>query len=152
MNDPLVGQQLDEYRLEALLGRGGMARVYRALDVRLKRYAAVKVIDVQFRDDSEYVKRFEIEAQAIAKLEHSLCRRHPLNARIRAGRQTQGTRRSFENSFKDVVRVPAIEQFNVKAHPGVGDDGFPELFHELRIQFPDAFAFHLNSVNQVRPP
>ena len=68
--DLLLGQQLDEYRLEALLGRGGMARVYRGLDVRLKRYAAIKVIDPPFRDSSEYVKRFEREAQAIARLEH----------------------------------------------------------------------------------
>jgi len=68
--DPLLGQQLDEYRLEALLGSGGMARVYRGLDVRLQRYAAIKVIDPPFRDSSEYVKRFEREAQAIARLEH----------------------------------------------------------------------------------
>jgi serine/threonine protein kinase len=68
--DLLLGQQLDEYRLEALLGRGGMARVYRGLDVRLKRYAAIKVIDPPFRDSSEYVRRFEREAQAIARLEH----------------------------------------------------------------------------------
>ncbi len=47
-----------------------MARVYRALDVRLKRYVAIKVIDVALRSDSDYMARFEIEAQAIAKLEH----------------------------------------------------------------------------------
>lgn len=68
--DNLIGRQLDEYRLEALLGRGGMARVYRALDVRLKRYAAVKVIDTPFRSDDEYLRRFELEAQAIAQLDH----------------------------------------------------------------------------------
>jgi serine/threonine protein kinase len=69
-DDLLLGQELDEYRLEALLGRGGMARVYRGLDVRLQRYAAIKVIDTPFRADSEYVRRFEREAQAIARLEH----------------------------------------------------------------------------------
>jgi eukaryotic-like serine/threonine-protein kinase len=68
--DALLGKQLDEYRLEALLGQGGMARVYRAMDVRLKRRAAVKVIDVQFRQDADYAARFEREAQAIALLEH----------------------------------------------------------------------------------
>lgn len=68
--DLLLGQQLDEYRLEALLGHGGMARVYRGLDVRLKRYAAIKVIDPPFHDSTEYVRRFEREAQAIARLEH----------------------------------------------------------------------------------
>jgi len=68
--DSLLGQQLDEYRLEALLGQGGMARVYRGLDVRLKRYVAVKVIDTPFRANPDYVSRFEREAQAIAQLEH----------------------------------------------------------------------------------
>ncbi len=68
--DDLLGKQLDEYRLDALLGQGGMARVYRGLDVRLKRWAAIKVIDARFRADSDYVKRFEREAQAIAQLEH----------------------------------------------------------------------------------
>lgn len=68
--DPLLGRQLDEYRLEALLGQGGMARIYRALDVRLKRQVALKVIDAPFRADPDYALRFEREAQAIAKLEH----------------------------------------------------------------------------------
>lgn len=68
--DRLLGMQLDEYRLEALLGHGGMARVYRGLDTRLQRYAAVKVIDTPLQTDSEYIQRFEQEAQVIAKLEH----------------------------------------------------------------------------------
>ncbi|MBN2305125.1 MAG: protein kinase [Anaerolineae bacterium] len=68
--DKLIGKQLDEYRLLALLGRGGMARVYLAEDVRLKRKVAMKVIDPPFRTDSEYMMRFEREAQAVARLEH----------------------------------------------------------------------------------
>jgi serine/threonine protein kinase len=68
--DPLVGRQLDEYRLEALLGKGGMARVYRAIDERLGRYAAIKVINAPLRADADYVARFEREAQAIARLTH----------------------------------------------------------------------------------
>ncbi len=68
--DSLIGKQLDEYRLEAVLGRGGMARVYRGLDVRLNRRVAIKVIDTPFQTDPEYIKRFEREAQAIAQLEH----------------------------------------------------------------------------------
>ncbi|MEW5961000.1 MAG: serine/threonine-protein kinase, partial [Chloroflexota bacterium] len=66
----LLGQQLDEYRLEALEGQGGMARVYRGVDVRLNRRVAIKVIDTPFRTDSDYVMRFQREAQAIAQLEH----------------------------------------------------------------------------------
>ncbi len=37
--DPLIGRMLDDYKIEDLLGHGGMARVYRALDVKLNRYA-----------------------------------------------------------------------------------------------------------------
>lgn len=70
MRDDLIGQQLDEYRLLALLGRGGMARVYLGLDVGLKRYVSIKVIDPPFRSDPGYVQRFEREAQAVARLEH----------------------------------------------------------------------------------
>jgi serine/threonine protein kinase len=68
--DPLIGQHLDEYRLLSLLGHGGMARVYLGLDVRLKRYVSIKVIDTPFRSDPSYVRRFQLEAQAIAQLEH----------------------------------------------------------------------------------
>lgn len=68
--DSLIGRELGEYRLEALLGRGGMARVYRGLDVRLNRRVAIKVIDTPFRADEDYIMRFEREAQAIAQLEH----------------------------------------------------------------------------------
>ncbi|HXV41818.1 MAG TPA: protein kinase [Anaerolineae bacterium] len=70
LDDSLIGRRLDEYRLETLLGQGGMARVYRGLDVRLNRWVAVKVIDKPFRADPDYTRRFEREAQAIAQLEH----------------------------------------------------------------------------------
>ncbi len=66
----LVGKQLDEYRIDRLLGQGGMAHVYLATDVRLKRKTAIKVIKTPLSVDPEYVKRFEREAQAIARLEH----------------------------------------------------------------------------------
>jgi serine/threonine protein kinase len=69
-DDPLIGKQLGEYRLDALLGQGGMAHVYRAVDVRLKRNAVVKVIDPPSRNDAGYVRRFEREAQIIARLDH----------------------------------------------------------------------------------
>jgi serine/threonine protein kinase len=68
--DNLPGRQLDEYRLESLLGKGGMARVYRGFDVKLKRQAAIKVIDTPYRRDSAYVERFAREAQAVAQLKH----------------------------------------------------------------------------------
>ncbi|MCA9894343.1 MAG: serine/threonine protein kinase [Anaerolineae bacterium] len=69
-NGSMLYQQIDEYQLQEKLGEGGMAAVYRALDVRLNRYVALKVIHTSLRADSEYSRRFEREAQAIAQLEH----------------------------------------------------------------------------------
>src|SRR5258708_5136955 len=69
-NDSLLGSRVDEYVVQELLGAGGMARVYRALDSRLNRYVALKVIAPDFRTDADYAMRFEREAQSIARLEH----------------------------------------------------------------------------------
>jgi serine/threonine protein kinase len=68
--DSLIGQQLDVYKIEELLGHGGMARVYRALDTNLQRYAAIKVVDPDVRKPEKYQKRFDREARAIASLSH----------------------------------------------------------------------------------
>src|SRR5690349_10302709 len=69
-HDSLPGQKLDDYTLEKLLGQGGMASVYRGWDTRARRYVAIKVIDKALRNESDYIARFEREAQAIGQLEH----------------------------------------------------------------------------------
>ncbi len=69
-DDTLIGRQIDEYQIDKALGAGGMARVYRALDTKLQRYVALKVIAPNFRTDDDYTKRFEREAQSIARLDH----------------------------------------------------------------------------------
>lgn len=68
--DLLIGRELDGYLIEKLLGQGGMARVYRAQEMRLGRYVAVKVIEPQARADLEYTRRFEKEARAVSQLQH----------------------------------------------------------------------------------
>ena len=68
--EQLIGQHLDAYCLEALLGSGGMANVYRGVDVRLKRTVAIKVIRAPWNNRAEHAMRFKREAQAIAQLEH----------------------------------------------------------------------------------
>lgn len=72
--DPLIGKQLGDYRIVDILGRGGMAHVYRGFDRKLQRYAAVKVIDSNLlasnETDEEYRARFQREARAIAHLSH----------------------------------------------------------------------------------
>jgi len=61
---------LEKYDVIEELGHGGMATVYRARDLRLGRDVAVKVIHPHLRDSVEAVRRFSIEARAVAKLRH----------------------------------------------------------------------------------
>jgi serine/threonine protein kinase len=69
--DPIIGKKLGDYIIVDVLGQGGMARVYRGLDKKLNRYAAVKVIDATTNpDQEEYRSRFVLEARAIARLSH----------------------------------------------------------------------------------
>jgi serine/threonine protein kinase len=68
--DPLIGQQLANYRIEKLIGRGGMAKVYLGWDVRLHRSVAVKVIDDRFQGDQNYTERFLREARIMATWQH----------------------------------------------------------------------------------
>ncbi len=69
--DPLVGQVLDgRYEIVQRLARGGMATVYRAVDTRLTRTVAVKVMHVGLGDDAEFARKFDREARAAARLSH----------------------------------------------------------------------------------
>lgn len=71
--DPLIGTKLGDYEIQSLLGRGGMARVYRGYDPNLDRYAAVKVIETHLitgDERDEYYQRFQREARSIARLQH----------------------------------------------------------------------------------
>jgi len=58
------------YRLEGRLGSGGMSTVHRALDTRLERLVAVKLLAEHLADDPTFVSRFQREAQAAARLVH----------------------------------------------------------------------------------
>lgn len=71
MQDPLVGQTLDNrYRVEARIAVGGMATVYRAVDTRLDRVLALKVMHPALASDTAFVERFIREAKSVAKLAH----------------------------------------------------------------------------------
>ncbi len=61
---------VDNYTIEAELGHGGMAVVYRALDERLGRHVALKVLHEHIASREENRERFEREARAVARLEH----------------------------------------------------------------------------------
>ncbi|GAA4517114.1 MULTISPECIES: Stk1 family PASTA domain-containing Ser/Thr kinase [Nonomuraea] len=69
--DPLVGRLLDgRYRVESRIARGGMATVYLALDIRLDRTVALKVMHRSLADDPAFVRRFIGEAKSVASLSH----------------------------------------------------------------------------------
>ena len=69
--DHYVGQVLDEkYRLERLLGQGGMGAVYLATHLGTERYVALKLITPQLMRNEEFVERFKREARAAGRLRH----------------------------------------------------------------------------------
>ncbi|OUC93986.1 Stk1 family PASTA domain-containing Ser/Thr kinase [Streptosporangium minutum] len=71
LTDPLVGKLLDgRYRVESRIARGGMATVYLALDIRLDRTVAVKVMHRSLAEDPSFVRRFIGEAKSVASLSH----------------------------------------------------------------------------------
>jgi serine/threonine protein kinase/Tol biopolymer transport system component len=70
VSPPLVGHQLGPYRIEALIGAGGMGEVYHAKDTRLDRNVAIKVLPPQWIADPQRRTRFEREARAVAALKH----------------------------------------------------------------------------------
>jgi len=64
----LVGQSVGKYRIDKLLGRGGMAEVYKAYQENLDRYVAIKVMHSFLADEEGFLARFKREAKAMASL------------------------------------------------------------------------------------
>jgi serine/threonine-protein kinase len=64
------GDKLGPYEIVAPLGAGGMGEVYRARDRNLNRDVAIKVLPAAFANDTQYMARFEREAQVLASLNH----------------------------------------------------------------------------------
>ncbi|MEU0497161.1 protein kinase [Mycobacterium sp. NPDC006124] len=60
----------DRYRLQRLIATGGMGQVWEALDTRLGRQVAIKVLKAEFSTDPEFVERFRAEARIVAMLNH----------------------------------------------------------------------------------
>jgi len=70
--DLLIGVTIGDgcYRIDELIGEGGMGRVYRGEQLRLGRNVAIKVLHEGLADDGEFVRRFGREAKTLARLEH----------------------------------------------------------------------------------
>ena len=67
---PDIGDEFGGFRIDGVLGRGGMGTVYRATDLTLKRPVAIKVLSRQLSSDAQFVERFRREAEIQANLEH----------------------------------------------------------------------------------
>ena len=88
MSEPLLasGDRLGPYRVDSSLGAGGMGEVYRAVDTRLGRAVAVKVLSGRRAHDPDRLQRFEQEARVVAALSHA-------NVLAAARRRLAGRRR-----------------------------------------------------------
>lgn len=69
MSDSLIGEQIDGYRIQEVLGHGGMGVVYKAEDVALSRVVAMKRVDPKLADDQAFLRRFRSEARALARID-----------------------------------------------------------------------------------
>ena len=70
LGDVGVGSQVASYRLDEQIGWGGMAVVYRALDVRLDRWVALKILAPEIASDGSFRQRFISESRAAAAVDH----------------------------------------------------------------------------------
>jgi serine/threonine-protein kinase len=66
----LADSQIGDFRLLRRLGRGGMAEVYLAEQVSLRRHVALKVLRSELAADASYIERFQVEAEAAARISH----------------------------------------------------------------------------------
>ncbi|NNE35436.1 MAG: serine/threonine protein kinase [Rhodothermales bacterium] len=68
MNDSNIGKEISGYRIEAVLGRGGMGVVYRAEDVELAKKVALKVINPTMAESEHFMRQFRREGRSLARI------------------------------------------------------------------------------------
>lgn len=66
----MIGSIIDNFKVVSLLGEGGMGTVYKAFDIKLERFVALKVLNAQSLQHPQFVERFKREAKNQAKLNH----------------------------------------------------------------------------------
>jgi tRNA A-37 threonylcarbamoyl transferase component Bud32 len=71
LSDPLLGRVIDDkYRIEAEIGTGGMATIYRATRLKIGDVVAIKILHGELLREPKFAERFQREAQAAARLKH----------------------------------------------------------------------------------
>ncbi len=70
MMPSIIGKVIDNYRIVEVLGKGGMGVVYKATDLTLDRDVALKMMDESLARDQSFLKRFQSEARALAKVQN----------------------------------------------------------------------------------
>ncbi len=70
LDSTMIGRNLGPYRIVSVIGRGGMAEVYKAYEPGLDRYVAIKVLLPMLASEAGFAVRFDREAKAIARLDH----------------------------------------------------------------------------------
>ena len=66
----MIGRKIQNYKVISLLGQGGMGAVYKCFDIKLERYAALKILSLNASHNSTFIERFKREARNQAKLSH----------------------------------------------------------------------------------
>lgn len=67
----MIGSLIGNYKVISVIGEGGMGTVYKAFDIKLERYVAIKVLNAQTTNKEQFIERFKREAKNQAKLIHS---------------------------------------------------------------------------------
>lgn len=66
----MIGRKIQNYKINSVLGKGGMGIVYKAFDIKLERYAALKILNINSASYSYIIERFRKEARNQARLSH----------------------------------------------------------------------------------